>query len=131
MLHLLVFLPLSGYAFPMTNKKARREINKAYKEQPALGGVYLVTNTQNGKYLLEYAVNLKSVQNRFQWAVSTGTSLDPKLQKDWQELGAQAFTLEILEELEQQAQQSHAQFLDDLKTLEQLWRARLDSSKAY
>ncbi len=37
-------------------------------------------------------------------------------------MGAQAFTLEALEELEQKLEQSQAEFMDDLKTLEQLWR---------
>ena len=51
--------------------------------------------------------------------------------KDCDELGAQAFTLEVLEELEQKPEQSQAEFMDDLKTLEQLWRANLDASKEY
>jgi len=44
-------------------------------------------------------------------------------------LGAKAFTLEVLEELEQKPEQSQAEFMDDLKTLEQLWRGNLDASK--
>jgi hypothetical protein len=109
----------------------RKEIINEYKERKSLGGVYRITNTLSGKYLLGYAANLKSVQNHFQFAITTGSSIHPKLQKDWQELGAQAFTLEILEELEQKPGQSQAEFLDDLKTLEQLWRANLDTSKEY
>ena len=71
------------------------------------------------------------MQNRFQFAVTTGSTVHPKLQKDWKELGAKVFTLEVLEELEQKPEQSQAEFLDDLKTLEQLWRANLDASKEY
>jgi len=63
--------------------------------------------------------------------MTTGSSVHHKLQKDWEELGAQAFTLEILEELEQRLDQSQAEFMDDLKTLEQLLRANLDASKEY
>jgi hypothetical protein len=40
-------------------------------------------------------------------------------------------TLEVLEELEQKPEQSQAEFMDDLKTLEQLCRANLDTSKEY
>jgi hypothetical protein len=39
--------------------------------------------------------------------------------------------LTILEELEQKPEQSQAEFMDDLKTLERLWRANLDESKEY
>lgn len=109
----------------------RKEFTNAYKARKLCGGVYMITNTQNWKYLLGHAANLKSVQNRFQFAMTTGSSVHHKLQKDWEELGAQAFTLEILEELEQRLDQSQAEFMDDLKTLEQLLRANLDASKEY
>ena len=109
----------------------RKEIINQYKERKLIGGVYTITNTQNGKYLLGHAANLKSVQNRFQFALMTGSTLHPKLQKDWDALGVQAFTLTILEELEQRPEQSQAAFIDDLKMLEQLWRANLDPSKEY
>lgn len=102
-----------------------------YKDRKRCGGVYIITNTLSGKYLIGHAANLKSVQNHFQFAVTTGSTVHPKLQKDWEELGAQAFTLEVLEELEQKPEQSQAEFMDDLKTLEQLCRATLDASKAY
>ena len=109
----------------------RKEIINEYKERKSLGGVYTITNTLNGKYLIGHAVNLKSVQNHFQFAVTTGSTVHPKLRKDWEELGATAFTLEVLEELEQKPEQSQAEFMDDLKTLEQLLRANLDTSKEY
>lgn len=109
----------------------RREISKTYKERRLRGGVYTITNTQNGKYLIGHAADLASVKNRFQFAVTTGSTIDPRLRKEWEEFGAGAYTLEVREELAQKPQQSQAEFLDDLKTLEQLWRANLDPSKEY
>ena len=109
----------------------RKEITNEYKERKSCGGVYIITNTLNGKYLIGYAANLKSVQNHFQFAITTDSAIHPKLQKDWKEWGAKAFTLEVLEELEQKPEQSQTEFMDDLKTLEQLRRANLDASKEY
>lgn len=109
----------------------RKEITNAYKNRKLRGGVYIITNTLNGKYLIDYVANLQSAQNHFQFAVTTGSTFHPKLQKDWKELGAQAFAFEVLEELEQKPEQSQAAFIDDLKTLEQLWRANFDVSKEY
>jgi hypothetical protein len=109
----------------------RKEISKEYKERKLCGGVYTITNTVNGKYLIERTANLKSAQNRFQFALSTGSTIDSRLHKDWTELGAQAFVFAVLEELEQKLEQSTAAFQDDLKTLEQLWRANLDPAKEY
>ena len=109
----------------------RKEINSEYKARRLNGGVYTITNTVNGKYLIGYAVNLKSIQNRFQFAITTGSTVHPKLQKDWEEYGAQVFKLEVLEALEQKPDQSQGDFIDDLKTLEQLCRTNLDESKEY
>jgi hypothetical protein len=109
----------------------RKEINNQYKARRLNGGVYTITNTVNGKYLIGYAANLKSMQNRFLFAITTGSTVHPKLQKDCDEFGAQAFKLEVVEELEQKPDQSQADFMDELKTLEQLCRANLDESKEY
>jgi hypothetical protein len=109
----------------------RKDLSREYKERRLQGGVYVVMNTVNGKYLLGHAANLASVRNHFQFAVSTGSALHPKLKQDWAECGGQAFTLEVVEELEQRPDQSQAEFIDDLKTLEDLLRADFDPSKAY
>jgi hypothetical protein len=109
----------------------RRAISREYKERKLSGGVYAITNTVNGKYLLGHAADLASARNRFQFAVTTGGTVDPRLRGDWQAMGAAAFTLDVLEELEQKPDQSRAEFLDDLQTLEQLWRAKLDASHSY
>jgi len=115
----------------MSNKQARKEMSRAYKEQLSRGGVYTITNSVNGKYLLDHTADIKSIQNRFQWSAGTGTALHPKLQRDWKELGASAFTLEILEEVQQTPEQTSAAFQDQLKARERSWREQLDDAKAY
>lgn len=109
----------------------RRELTRAYKERKAYGGVYTITNTVSGKYLLGHAADLASVRNHFQFAVKTRSAVHPKLRTDWEAVGGEAFRLDVLEELEQQSGQSQAEFMDDLKMLEELWRANLDAAKAY
>lgn len=110
---------------------SRRELSREYKERRLHGGVYTITNTANGKYIIGRAANLASVQSRFAFAVATGSAVDPRLRQDWEAAGPGAFTLAVLEELEQAPDQSEAAFLDDLKALEQLWRATLDPAKEY
>src|SRR6185312_17366469 len=70
-----------------TRMDNRRAISRAYKERKLLGGVYRFTNTQNGKYLLGHAANLASVRNHFQFAVTTGSAVHPKLRGDWSAFG--------------------------------------------
>lgn len=109
----------------------RREISKEYKERRLVGGIYTITNTRTGQYLIGHVADLASLRNRFQFSVTTGSAIDPRVRNDWAVYGAEAFRLDVLEELEQKPDQSQAQFMDDLKTLEQLRRAALDASKAY
>lgn len=109
----------------------RKEISRQYKERKLHGGVYTIINTVNGKYLIGHVADLASLRNRFQFSVVTGSTIDPRLRQDWVELGAQAFKLDVLEELKQGPDQTRTSFMDDLKTLEQLWRANLDASMEY
>jgi hypothetical protein len=109
----------------------RKEVTNEYKVRKLHGGVYKITNTVNGKYLIGSAGDLKSIQNRFQFATTTGSAVHSKLKKDWDEYGVQAFTFQVIEELEQKPDQSQAAYMDELKTLEQLCRAILDESKEY
>lgn len=110
---------------------SRKALSEEYKKRKLVGGVYLITNTRNGKYLIGHAPNLAGVRNRFQFAVTTGSAVDPRVRADWAEMGAAAFTLDVLEELEQGPEQTQAQFADDLNALEQLRRADLDPAKEY
>jgi hypothetical protein len=109
----------------------RKEIIKEYKEKKQTGAVYKITNTVNGKYLIDHSPNLRSVHSHFQFALNVGNAFDLKLKKDWKEFGGEAFKLEILEELEQREDQSQAEFMEELKTLEQLLRANFDKADEY
>jgi len=109
----------------------KRDATKVYKERKLIGGVYTITNTMNGKYLIGYAADLASARNRFQFAVTTGSTIDPRVRGDWATFGAQAFRLDVLEELEQRPDQSQADFMADLQALEQMVRATLDPALAY
>ncbi|HEX8982367.1 MAG TPA: GIY-YIG nuclease family protein [Ktedonobacterales bacterium] len=112
----------------MTDKKAA---SRAYKERKVVGCVYTITNTANGKYIVGHTANLDGIRNRFQFAVTTGSAVDPRMRADWALYGAQAFRLDTLEELEQRPDQSPAEFAADLEALEQMLRASLDPALSY
>jgi len=109
----------------------RKELITEYKQRKIIGGIYRVTNTKNGMYLLNYAANIQAKQNAFDFTASTSSCFHPKLRNDWAVSGSNAFIFEILETLEKKEEQRQEEFLDDLKTLEQMWSEKLDSSKRY
>jgi hypothetical protein len=109
----------------------RKQLTNEYKQGEVIGGIYRVTNTRNGMYLLDYATNIQSKQNSFNFMVSSGSCLDYRLNKDWTAFGGEAFIFEILEALEKKKEQTQDEFIDDLKMLGQLWSEKLDSSTRY
>lgn len=109
----------------------RKALSNAYKEREIVGGVYRITNTHNSRYLLGHTGDVASVRNRFEFAVTTGSAVDPRLRADWEAFGAAAFTLEILEELRKSPDQTQVEFMTDVEALEQLVRAGLDTGREY
>ncbi len=109
----------------------RKKLVNEYKQHKQSGGIYKITNNLSGKYLLGRAYDLRGMQNRFNFSVSTGSCIHPRLQEDWKEFRGKVFTFEILESIEIKEDQSQDKFTDDLKTLEEIWRGKLDASNEY
>jgi hypothetical protein len=109
----------------------RKSLINEYKQSPSVGGVYMVTNTRSGRYLLDFAANIQSKQNAFNFMISTGSCMDYRLKADWEQFGSTAFAFEILETLEKKKEQAPAEFSEDLKTLAQLWGAKFDPALSY
>ena len=113
------------------DKERKKEIINEYKQRKTTGGVYKITNTVNGKYILKAEVDLQSFQNRFNFSMRINSCLHPKMQKDFNEFGAEAFVLEFLEEVEKKENESMMGFRDRLKKLEEAWMEKYDREKAY
>lgn len=113
------------------DKERKREIISEYKQRKTTGGIYKVTNTANGRYLLKAEVDLQSFQNRFDFAQNMKGCLHPKMQKDHKEYGSEVFVLEFLEEVEKKEDESTMGFKDRLKRMEEAWAEKFDKEKAY
>lgn len=110
---------------------SRKEMLNAYKERKIIGGICAIKNTINGKMLLLSVTDLQGYKNRFRFSQVTGGScLDLRLQKDWKEFGIEAFSLEVLEELEKKDTQTPKEFNDELKILKEIWLEKLDSDNS-
>lgn len=109
----------------------RKDLINAYKQRKIIGGVFTVTNTATGRYLLEAAGDITARQNAFNFSVSTNNPFDYKMRKEWQTSGAAAFNFKVLDTLEKKENQSQEQFLEDLKMLEEIQAEKLDAAKRY
>ncbi len=112
-------------------KEDKKEKLAQYKERKIVGGICVIKNTKNGKMLLSSVANLQGYKNRFEFSKLTGGCVNIKLQKDWEQFGAESFIFEVLEELEKKEAQTSEEFSDDINTLKEIWLEQLDPGKLY
>lgn len=117
----------------MTEQARRKELRAQYKQSHPEAGVYRIVNSRNNKALLGSTPNSASIRNKLEFAKSTGSPgvLDHRLSKDIRQFGIDAFSLEILDILETRPEMTPAEILDDLSTLEDLWREQVDPELLY
>lgn len=87
-------------------------------------GVFRVLNTVNGKSFVGTSVDLPSMLNRQQSQLRMNGHPNKVLQKDWNELGAEAFVFEILDTLTVPERADYDPAAD-LRALEELWLDKL------
>jgi group I intron endonuclease len=102
----------------------RRELRRAYRERPTTAGVYQVRNTSNGKVLLGSRLNLDGALNTHRFMLTHGSHRNARLQREWNEYGADAFVFEILAVV-QVKDEPGFDLGDELSLLEQLWLEEL------
>ena len=112
-------------------QKNRKELRDAYKEKPKRGGIYVILNSKNGRYLLSSTLDIDGARNRFGFAVKVDSCVDYLLTKDWKEFGASAFSLEVLEEMTMKPEQTSQEFAEDLKVLLSFWKEKYDPALSY
>ena len=106
--------------------QSRKALVRAYKETARPMGVYRVRNVQNGRSLVRASVDLPAALNRERAQLRLDGHRSRDLQRDWNALGPDAFTFEVLDTLEAPAGQPDYDPRHDLQTLERLWLERLE-----
>ena len=97
---------------------------REYKETPRPAGVFRVVNTASGRALVGSTVDLPGMLNRQRFQLECGSHADSDLQRDWDDLGPDAFTFEVLDELDL-GDEPAQDVADELAVLKQMWIERL------
>lgn len=108
----------------VNTKEMRKALKRQYRETPKQAGVFQIKNTVNGKVLLGSSTNLHGPLNKHRFALSTGFHSNHELQEDWRKYGADAFTFEVLEVVQQKDDPAF-NLADELTLLEQIWLEKL------
>jgi len=102
----------------------KKALKREYKETARPMGVYQVRNTVTGKLLIGTSVDLPSILNRLRIQLRMRSHSNRALQQDLNDLGPEAFELEILDTLPASDRPNYDPS-DDLRTLEALWLEKL------
>lgn len=111
----------------------RRELKAEYKESRPEAGVYRVVNPAANRSYLSSSSNLRSAQNRFEFARGTRSpagihfTLKDTITPD----EMPNLTFEVLETLSTDPTASSRKIADELATLEALWREKLGPEALY
>ena len=106
------------------DKIQRKALTARYKETPQDAGIYKISNLPEAKIFIGYSVNVKARINRHQAMLRFGSETVAGLQADWQRLGADAFSFEVVDVLEPLDVPGYSP-LEDLKALEAIWCDKL------
>ncbi|NLY30391.1 MAG: GIY-YIG nuclease family protein [Firmicutes bacterium] len=105
----------------MDNQR-KKELKQQYREMKTYMGVYQVTNTVSGKIFIATSPNLKNRWVTVRMHLDMGMHPNSELQRDWNELGADNFTYEVLEEKEV-AEDTDTRW--ELRQMEKEWLEKL------
>jgi hypothetical protein len=102
----------------------RKELKTQYKQAKKEAGIYAIKNTQNGRQLVVSTPDLKTINGK-RFSLDQGSHMNKTLQAEWIQFGAAAFEFEVLEILKEPEDGEFFDRMDELKTLEKKWLAKL------
>lgn len=82
----------------LVNRK--QELKQMYKEMKTEAGVYQIKNVKNQKVFIGSTKNLKTLNGK-KFSLQHGGFINRELQQEWNEMGEDAFVIEVLEVVEQ------------------------------
>ena len=104
--------------------KTKKELKNIYKEKKFKIGVFQIRNIQNNKILISSSTDLDAIWNRHKFQLDFGSHFNKELQKDFNEVGEEGFSFDILDSLKPKEDVKY-DYTDDLKILEEMWLTKL------
>ena len=103
----------------------KKDLKREYKETLRPMGIFQIRNMKNEKVFVGSSMNLAGIFNRHRFALNAGSFQSKTLQADWNELGAENFAFEVLEEVFPRENPDY-DYKSDIECLEDLWLEKLE-----
>ncbi|NLZ39470.1 MAG: GIY-YIG nuclease family protein [Firmicutes bacterium] len=88
-------------------------------------GILAIKHNGKNKYYLEGTQYLRSTTNSTKFKLNFGNHPNRQLQKDWQKDGKESFTIEVLEKLKYDEDETKTDYSEELAILKILWEEKL------
>ncbi len=105
----------------------KKELKLQYKQTRPQMGIFIIRSKANNKCYIQGSQNLKGAMNGARVRLEGNMHMFKELQKEWNELGVDNFTFEILEYLEYDKDEAKTDYTEELKLLELIWEEKLSA----
>ncbi len=103
----------------------KKELKLQYKQTKPQMGIFIIRSKVNNKCYIQATQDLRGVINGAKVRLENGMHPNKELQKKWTEFGSENFTIEILENLEYDKDESKTDYTEDLALLQMIWEEKL------
>lgn len=103
----------------------KKELKQQYKQMKPKMGIYMIRSNVSKKCYVEKTQNLRGAINSTKFKLKSGGHPNRELQKEWNKFGESNFTIEILEYLEYDKDESKTDYTEELTLLQMLWEDKL------
>ena len=103
----------------------KKELKMQYKQMKPQMGVFIVRSKFNNKYYIEGTQDLRGTMNGTRFKLDAGGHPNKELQQEWAEHGAGSFTVEVLENLEYDKDESKTDYTEELALQKMIWEEKL------
>lgn len=103
----------------------KKELKEQYKRTKPQMGIFIIRSKANNKCYLQATQDLRGVMNGAMVRLEGGIHPYRELQEEWIKFGKDNFTLEILENLPYDKDESKTDYKDELTILQMIWEEKL------
>lgn len=107
------------------DKNRKKELIEQYKLTKPQMGIFIICSKTDHKCYIQTTQDLRGVMNGALARLTAGMHPNRELQKEWNDLGSGNFTMEILENLEYDKDESKTDYSEELSLLQMIWEEKL------
>lgn len=111
------------------DKARKKELTDQYKRSKPQMGVFIIRCNGSNKCYIQSTKDLRGMMNGAEVRLAAGMHPNRELQKEWNSLGAANFTIEILETLEYDQDETKTDYSEELALIQVIWEEKLAKEK--